>query len=86
MILEIKRYFVGDPNMVSIVTDDDLATITADNYLVTQQEQIEEINHGQFQWKDNDMVIISFGDNETNFFRRDAENQTFVALQPEAAP
>jgi hypothetical protein len=81
-ITAIGRYFVGDPNIVAIVTDDNLATITTAGYLTGAAiaAQIELLNNGEFQWLDTDVVLISYAPSFlVNFFKYDATNATFVA-------
>ncbi len=82
-ITAIGRYFVGDPNIVSIVTTDDLATITTTGYLATQEDEIELIQNGEFQWTVTDLALIYYATDQIGFFRYDAVNNTFDAL---AAP
>ena len=81
-ITAIGRYFVGDPNIVSIVTDDTLAEITTAGYITSAAiaADIEALNNGEFQWMDTDIVLISYApDFLVNFFKYDAANATFVA-------
>ena len=81
-ITAIGRYFVGDPNIVSIVTTDDLAAITAPDYLVTQEDEIELLQNGEFQWTVTDLALIYYATDQIGFFRYDALNNTFDALSP----
>ncbi len=81
-ITAIGRYFVGNPNIVSIVTDDVLATITTAGYLTGSAiaADIEALNNGDFEWTDTDIVLISYAPNFiVNWFKYDATNATFVA-------
>jgi trimeric autotransporter adhesin len=81
-ITAIGRYFVGDPNIVSVVTDDVLATITTAGYLTGAaiKADIEALNNGEFEWADTDIVLISYApDFIVNWFKYDATNATFVA-------
>jgi hypothetical protein len=81
-ITAIGRYFVGEPNIVSVVTDDDLAEITTAGYLSSAAiaADIEELQNGEFQWSDTDVVLISYApDFLINWFKYDADNATFVA-------
>jgi hypothetical protein len=81
-ITAIGRYFVGDPNIVAIVTDDNLATITTAGYLTGAAiaADIEALQNGEFQWTDTDIVLINYApDNLVNWFKYDADNATFVA-------
>jgi hypothetical protein len=81
-ITAIGRYFVGDPNIVAIVTDNTLAEITTAGYLTGSAiaAEIELLNNGEFQWLDTDMVLISYApDFLVNWFKYDATNETFTA-------
>ncbi len=81
-ITAIGRYFVGNPNIVSIVTGDDLAEITTAGYLTSTAiaADIEELQNGEFQWTDTDIVLICYApDFLINWFKYDATNATFVA-------
>lgn len=81
-ITAIGRYFVGDPNIVAIVTTDDLATITTTGYLTTQEDEIQALQNGEFQWTDTDLVLMYYSAAQIGFFVRDATNNTFDALNP----
>lgn len=81
-ITAIGRYFVGDPNIVAIVTTDNLATITTTGYLTAQEDEIEALQNGEFQWTDTDLVLIYYATAQIGFFVRDATNNTFDALNP----
>ncbi len=81
-ITAIGRYFVGDPNIVAIVTTDDLATITTAGYITAQQDNIEAIQNGEFQWTDTDIVLMYYSPAQIGFFVYDAVNATFDALAP----
>lgn len=81
-ITAIGRYFVGNPNIVAIVTDNTLAEITTAGYLTgtTIKANIEALNNGDFQWEDTDMVLISYAPAFlVNWFKYDATNATFTA-------
>lgn len=81
-ITAIGRYFVGEPNIVAIVTDDTLAEITTAGYLTSDAiaADIELLQNGEFQWTDTDIVLISYApDFIVNWFKYDAANATFVA-------
>lgn len=79
-ITAISRYFTGTPNIVAIVTTDNLATITTAGYWAAQQANVEELNNGEFQWDADDQVLISYApDNLVNWFRYDSSTDTFAA-------
>ncbi len=81
-ITAIGRYFVGDPNIVCIVTTDDLTAITTAGYITSQQTEIEALQNGEFQWTDTDLVLMYYATAQIGFFVRDALNDTFDALNP----
>lgn len=81
-ITSIMRNFDGDPNIVSVVTDDTLATITTAGYLTGAAiaADIEALQNGGFEWSDTDIVLISYApDFIVNWFKYDSTNATFVA-------
>lgn len=81
-ITAIGRYFVGDPNIVAIVTDNTLAEITTAGYFTSDaiKADVEALNNGEWQWQDTDMVLISYApDFLVNWFKYDAATETFVA-------
>jgi len=79
-ITSILRNFVGDPNIVSIVCDDTLATITTAGYWTAQQANVEALNNGVWQWQDTDVVLISYSPSFlVNWFVYDSATDTFVA-------
>lgn len=79
MITSIGRYFVGNPNIVAIVSTSTLAEVTADDYISSQADNIEELQNGEFQWQDNDVILMSYDGGE-GWFLRDEANDTFSAL------
>ena len=60
-ILSIKRDYGIDPSMVRITTDSPIEDIVNTDWLFTQKESIAEVNSGDFEWKDGDIVIINSG-------------------------
>lgn len=81
-ITSIGRYFVGDPNIVPIVTTDDLATITTTGYVTTQQAEIEALQNGEFEWTATDLILIYYATDQIGFFTYDSTNATFDELNP----
>ena len=79
-ILAISTDWGIEPRIVRIVTDDTLATITTAGYLTTQEENIEALQNGDFEWTSTDMVAISYAGGK-GFFNVDfLVNFTFLAL------
>jgi hypothetical protein len=83
-ITAIGRYFVGDPNIVAIVSTDDLTTITTTGYLTGTAiaADIELLQNGTFEWTATDLVLIYYSPAQIGFFTHDADNNTFDALAP----
>ncbi len=80
MITSIKREFNLFPNIVGIVTTDDLTTITTAGYFSTQLSAVELLNNGVWQWEIEDLVLIYYATNEIGFFTYDATTDAFVSL------
>jgi len=82
-ILSIGRNFNGNPNIVTIVTDDDLTDITTAGYwdLETTKESVEALQNGEWQWEENDLVLIKY-DDAIAFFTFNSSDAAFVANPP----
>lgn len=76
-ITSISRDWGVNPSIVRVITTDNLATITAANYLNTQIDEIQALNRGAFEWVERDLVAIAYNGGE-DYFTRDAANNTFV--------
>lgn len=83
-ITAISRNFDGNPNIVTIVSTDTLATITTAGYLTgaTIAANIELLQNGEFQWSDTDLILMYYSPAQIGFFIHDAVNNTFDALAP----
>ncbi len=83
-ITAIARNFDGNPNIVTIVSDDTLATITTAGYLTGADiaADIELLQNGEFQWTETDLVLMYYSPAQIGFFTHDAVNNTFDALAP----
>jgi hypothetical protein len=77
-ITSITRYFVGNPNIVSIVDTATLATITTAGYVTGQADNIAALNNGAFEWTSTDEVLISYADGQ-GFFTYNSTTAAFVA-------
>lgn len=77
-ITAIGRYFDGNPNIVSIITTDDLATITTVGYFDTQTEAINLLINGDFQWLVTDIALIYYSPDSINFFRFNSVTNSFA--------
>lgn len=80
MITSIKREFNLFPNIVGIVTTDNLATITTAGYFSTQESEVELLNNGVWQWENEDIVLIYYSSAQIGFFTYNASTDTFVSL------
>lgn len=76
-ITAISRDWGIDPQIVRIVTTDNLDTIVANGYVTGQAANIAAIQNGVFQWRADDYVLISYSGGE-GFFTYDAVNARFV--------
>lgn len=79
-ITAIKREFNLFPNIVGIVTDDDLTDITTTGYFSTQLTEVELLNNGVWQWELEDIVLIYYATAQIGWFTYDAATDSFVAL------
>lgn len=83
-ITAIARNFDGNPNIVTIVSTDVLATITTAGYLTGASilADIELLQNGEFEWTDTDLVLMYYSPAQIGFFTHDATNNTFDELAP----
>ena len=80
MITSIKREFNLFPNIVGIVTTDDLSTITTADYFSSQAADVELLNNGVWQWENEDIVLIYYATDQIGWFTYDATTDAFVSL------
>lgn len=79
-ITSIGRNFNLLPNIVGIVTTANLATITTAGYWLNETDNVELLNNGEWEWENEDLVLIYYSAAQIGFFTFDATNQTFIAL------
>jgi len=79
-ITAISRNFDGDPNIVTIIATDNLATITTAGYVTSQESAIQALQNGEFQWADTDLVLMYYSPAQVGFFTYNASTQAFVVL------
>ena len=79
-ISSILRNFNGEPNIVTIVSDDTLTTITTAGYLTGTAiaEDIVDLQNAPFEWASTDAVLIYYSGGQ-GFFTYDSANAAFVA-------
>lgn len=80
MITSIKREFNLFPNIVGIVTTDNLSTITTADYFSSQAADVELLNNGVWQWENEDIVLIYYATAQIGWFTYDATTDAFVSL------
>ena len=80
MITSIKREFNLDPNIVGIVTTDNLSAITTAGYFASQLAQVELLNNGVWQWEIEDIVLIYYSAAQIGWFTYNATTDAFVSL------
>lgn len=59
-ITAISRDWGVDPQIVRIVTTDTLPTISTAGYFATQLDELNELQHGNFQFRATDYILISY--------------------------
>ncbi len=73
-ITAISRYFSDDPNIVGIITTDNLTAITTTDYFSSQKTAVELLNNGVWQWamdaagEITDLVLIFYATDQIGFF------------------
>jgi hypothetical protein len=80
MITSIKREFNLFPNIVGIVTTDNLSAITTADYFSSQAATVELLNNGVWQWEVEDIVLIYYATAQIGWFTYDASTDAFVSL------
>lgn len=80
-ITSLLRNFNGEPNLVTMVTDSSLATITTAGFLVLPATlaDMELINNGVFEYAETDLWLIYYATG-VGFFTRNASTNAFVSL------
>lgn len=78
MITSMKRDYGVNPAIVRISATDDIDTITTAGYLLSQYDVIHQLNGGQFQWEEDDYVLISYT-NDWGFFLYDEDADQFTS-------
>jgi hypothetical protein len=79
-ITSIKREFNLFPNIVGIVTTDDLTAITTTGYFASQADAVELLNNGVWEWENEDIVLIYYATNLIGWFTYDATTDAFVSV------
>ena len=79
-ITAIKREFNLDPNIVGIVTTDNLSAVTTAGYFATQLVPVELLNNGVWQWEPEDIVLMYYSSNQIGWFTYNASTDAFVSV------
>ena len=79
-ISAISRDWGSNPSIVRIVTNDSLSTILGPLYLFNQKSNIETINNGDFEWTENDSILITYDNNSNSFFQRNSLTNQLYAM------
>lgn len=58
-ITNLSRDWGDNPSIVRVVTTDSLATVITPGYITTQATNIAAIQHGVFEWRATDFVLIA---------------------------
>jgi len=80
-ITSLLRNFNGDPNIVTMVTDDSAAAITTNGYFTSAAilANIALLNNGEFQFLVTDLWLI-YTSNGVGFYTYNSATGAFVAL------
>jgi len=80
-ILAIARNFDGEPNIVTMVTDDSAAEVTTNDYFTSAASvsEIEVLNNGEFEISLTDLWLIYLSDG-IGFYTYNSETGAFVEL------
>ena len=78
-ITAISRDWGVSPSIVRVITTDNFTAITTAQYLTVEENNIELLNNGSFEWASTDLVAIDYLNGE-GFFTHDAINNTFISL------
>jgi len=86
-ITSIARNFNGDPNIVTIVSDNTLTEITTAGYLTSDEIQadIELLQNGEFVWQPTDLALIKY-EGGIGFFVNDSSTDSFVYPSSSLSP
>lgn len=80
-ITAIARNFNGDPNLITMVTDNSAAEITTSGYFTGAAiaAEVEALNNGTFETADTDLWLI-YTSNGVGFYTYNSATGAFVAL------
>lgn len=83
-ITAIARNFNGDPNIVTIVSDNTLVELTTTGYwdLAETKDSVAALQNGEWEWAATDLVLIHYDSTLIGFFTYDAVNACFDELDP----
>jgi hypothetical protein len=76
-IIDITRDFAENPNIVRVMTTDTLSAVSAANYLLGQQANIEALNSGVWTWQPSDMVLL-YATDGLGFFTISSDMNSFI--------
>ena len=77
-ITNISRTWATSPGIVNIISTDDLTTLTTAGYLASEEENINIINGGTFEFDPSDLILIYYAINQWSFFSRDPITGTLI--------
>lgn len=83
-ITAIARNFNGDPNIVTIVSDNTLVELTTTGFwdLAETKDSVALLQNGEWEWSATDLVLIQYDTTLIGFFTYDAVNACFDELDP----
>ncbi len=83
-ITAIARNFDGDPNIVTIVSDNTLVELTTTGFwdLSETKDSVALIQNGEWEWSTTDLILMHYDNTLIGFFTYDAVNACFDELDP----
>jgi hypothetical protein len=79
-ITAITRDFNNEPNIVRIVSSDNLAAVAAANYILNQAANITALNSGTWTWLVGDVVLVQASDGDQFFHFSGSDFTSLVQL------
>ena len=74
----ISRDFTSNVSIVRMVSNDDLATVSASGYITDQTDNITALNSGTWEWLDSDIIAVYASDGHGLY---QFENSDFTTLE-----
>lgn len=79
-ITAISRDLTQNPNIVHVLATDTLAQVVADDYVLSQADEIAALNNGVWEWLAGDIIAMQASDGNTWLQFSGSDFDTFVAM------